>query len=106
MNRFKVWPFIYFPKRDVLLSTKRAYYWKAEDRVVLRGCILISILLRFSELVVSFGLPLANEQELRSEGDDLEPPSEKNSICGKKHNKSMLKLAQDPCQECEDSCQI
>ena len=50
MNRHKVRPYIYFPSHDIMLTTRRAYVWQAEDRLMLRGCILISILLRFKSL--------------------------------------------------------
>lgn len=50
MNRHKIRPFIYFPFYDVMLSTQRSYVWRKDDQLMLRGCILIAVLLRFQEL--------------------------------------------------------
>lgn len=50
MNRHKVRPYVYFPSDDIMLTTRRAYVWQAEDRLMLRGCLLISILLRLQSL--------------------------------------------------------
>lgn len=47
MNRYKVRPFIYFPAHDIMLSTDRAYVWQKHDRLMLRGCLLIAMLLSF-----------------------------------------------------------
>lgn len=51
MTRFKVRPFTYFPEHDVMLTTKRAYVWRNEKQIMLRGCVLIATLLRFKEHV-------------------------------------------------------
>lgn len=50
MNRYKVRPLIYFPAHDVMLSTRRAYVWRTDDRLMLRGCLLIALILRFHDL--------------------------------------------------------
>lgn len=50
MNRNKIRPFIYFPSHDVMLTTNRSYVWRKDDQLMLRGCILIAILLRFQRL--------------------------------------------------------
>ena len=50
MNRHKVWPFIYFPSHDVMLTTRRAYVWRTEEKLMMRGCLIIALLLRFHSL--------------------------------------------------------
>lgn len=46
MTRNRVRPFLYFPQQDVMLTTQRAYAWKYENRIGLRGCMFISVILR------------------------------------------------------------
>ena len=50
MNRYKVRPFIYFPSIDVMLASRRAYVWRTDDQLMLRGCLIIALLLRFNSL--------------------------------------------------------
>lgn len=50
MNHYKVRPYIYFPADDIMLTTKRACVWKAEDRLMLRGCVLIAIIMRLKSI--------------------------------------------------------
>lgn len=50
MNRYKVRPFIYWPSHDIMMATNRAYVWRTDDQLMLRGCLLIAILLRFQHL--------------------------------------------------------
>lgn len=50
MNRYKVRPFIYFPSHDIMMTTNRAYVWRIDDRLMIRGCLIIAILLRFQHL--------------------------------------------------------
>lgn len=46
MTRHRFRPFLYFPSEDIMLTTRRSYAWKYEERIGLRGSILLAILLR------------------------------------------------------------
>ena len=46
MTRERFRPYLYFPKEDVLLTTLRSFAWVYDDRLGLRGCTLLAILLR------------------------------------------------------------
>ena len=41
--------FLYFPLSDNMLATSRAYVWRTESQVMLRGVLLIVVLLRISK---------------------------------------------------------
>ena len=67
MNRYKVRPYIHFPSQDVMLTTRGMYVWRTDDRLMLRGVTLLSVLLRLQSLLIitssfwtDYGLPLTN----------------------------------------------
>ena len=51
MNRNKVRPLIYFAEHDLLLTTRRSYFWKTSEQLMFRGCLIMSVLLRLNDLV-------------------------------------------------------
>lgn len=51
MNRNKVRPLIYFAEYDLLLTTRRSYFWKTNEQLMFRGCLIISVLLRLKDLI-------------------------------------------------------